>query len=110
MIEVSHTGGQIIISGHAGYAPKGGDIVCEAVTALTQTYVQSIEYLTDDKLRYSLAPGYACIADPHSPEGFLLMQSFLLGLDMLSHAYPDNIKIEGSLGLYTEDYMAGRRP
>ena len=104
MISVEHKGGQITVSGHADYAPKGSDIVCEAVTALTQTYVQSLEYLTDDKARYSMAPGYACISDPHSPEGFLLMQSLLLGLDMLSHAYPDNIKIVGSLGIHVPGY------
>lgn len=99
MISVEHLCGQITIKGHADYAPKGEDIVCEAVSALTQTYVCSLEHLTDDKVKYSLSPGYACISDPHSPEGFLLTQSFLLGLDLLAHAYPEHIHIE-NLGLY----------
>ena len=102
MISVEHLCGQITVKGHADYAPKGYDIVCEAVSALTQTYVCSLEHLTDDKVRYSLSPGYACIADPRSPEGYLLTQSFLIGLDLLAHTYPDYVKIK-HLGLYMNE-------
>ena len=94
MISVEHKGGQVTVDGHAGYAPKGQDIVCEAVTALVQTYIRSLEYLTDDKARYSLSPGHAYIKDPLSPEGFLLMQSFLLGMRLLAEAYPENVEIK----------------
>lgn len=37
------------ISGHAGYAKKGSDIVCSAVSALTVNTVNSIDRLTDAK-------------------------------------------------------------
>lgn len=93
MIVLQRTTGHIAVHGHSGYAPFGQDIVCEAVSALVQTYVASLVKLTDEDPKYTMAPGSADIDNPHSPEGFLLMQSFLLGMNMLAEAYPDNIKI-----------------
>ena len=46
MIEVRIRPERIEISGHAGYAEYGKDIVCAGVTALTQTLIQSIDDLT----------------------------------------------------------------
>ncbi|MCI7181565.1 MAG: ribosomal-processing cysteine protease Prp [Schaedlerella sp.] len=43
MIEVIVHQDGIKISGHAGYAPQGQDIVCAAVSAITQTLIKSIE-------------------------------------------------------------------
>ena len=57
MIEVRIRPERIEISGHAGYAEPGKDIVCAAVTALTQTLIQSIENLTDDKIECRISPG-----------------------------------------------------
>lgn len=59
MIEVRIRPERIKISGHAGYAEPGKDIVCAAVTALTQTLIQSIENLTDDEIEYRISPGKA---------------------------------------------------
>lgn len=39
---------QITVSGHAGYAEKGHDIVCAAVSILIYNLQNSIERLTDD--------------------------------------------------------------
>lgn len=47
-----------IIEGHAGYAEPGKDIVCAAVSALSQTCVMSIENLTDDEYVCSQDNGY----------------------------------------------------
>lgn len=35
------------IEGHAGYAPKGSDIICAAVSALSQTCRISIKYTAE---------------------------------------------------------------
>ncbi|MEG0228779.1 MAG: ribosomal-processing cysteine protease Prp, partial [Lachnospiraceae bacterium] len=57
MIAVNVRNDEITVSGHAGYAPQGQDIVCAAVTALTQTLIKAIQDLTADKIEYSISPG-----------------------------------------------------
>ena len=48
MITVQIRPESLKIRGHAGYAPRGLDIVCAGITALTQTLIHSIEALTHD--------------------------------------------------------------
>ena len=59
MIEVSRSKESIRICGHAGYAEHGKDIVCAAVTALSQTLIMSVEELTDDEIQCEISPGRA---------------------------------------------------
>lgn len=59
MIEVSVREGEIKVSGHARYSAPGYDVVCAGVTALVQTFVRSVENLTEDKIEYELSPGRA---------------------------------------------------
>ena len=53
----------IEISGHAGYAETGKDIVCAGVTALTQTLIRSLEHLTRDEIEYKISSGRADIQE-----------------------------------------------
>ena len=48
MITVKKGRRQITVSGHAGYAEKGHDIFCAAVSILIYNLQNSIESLTDD--------------------------------------------------------------
>lgn len=57
LIEVMVRDDGIRISGHAGYAESGKDIVCSAVSVLVQTLVKSIDDLTDDRLAREIGPG-----------------------------------------------------
>ena len=41
MITVTKTPEKLTVSGHAGYAERGKDIVCEAVTSQVQTLTAS---------------------------------------------------------------------
>lgn len=52
MITVQRKKGQITVSGHAGYAEKGHDIVCAAVSILIYNLQNSIERLTDDTVGF----------------------------------------------------------
>ena len=45
MITIERTQKTLTVSGHAGYAERGKDIVCEAVTSQVQTLTASIEQL-----------------------------------------------------------------
>ena len=95
MIAVSVRKDGIEISGHAGYAEAGKDIVCAGVTALVQTLIKSIEGLTQDKIQYEISPGRA---DIHygdlSEAGQLLIDSFFIGVCAIADEFPDHIRIE----------------
>lgn len=100
MITVNMTANTIKIRGHAGYAPQGQDIVCAGVTALTQTLVESIEGLTGNEIKYDMSPGRVDIEieDPDE-DAQLLMDSFLVGIEMIVDEFPEYIRVEASNGL-----------
>ena len=50
MIEITIGYGYVSIQGHAGYAEHGKDIVCAAVSTLTQVFIDSVDKLTSDFL------------------------------------------------------------
>ena len=52
MINVRAGPGKIKIAGHANYASPGKDIVCAAISTLTQTLKASVEELTEDKIKF----------------------------------------------------------
>ena len=75
------------VSGHAGYAESGEDIVCSAVSALVINAVNSIDRLTDDET--------SSVADEEtgdiefrfkghpSHDARLLLDSMILGLEAI---------------------------
>lgn len=94
MIEVKHSKNKIIISGHAGYAPIGQDIVCAAFSAVLQTFVASAEELTQDEIKTQMAAGKAVIEyGDLSKEGKLLLDSFFIGVRGIASGYPQHIKL-----------------
>ena len=94
MIVVNYHSNGITMSGHAGYAPHGQDIVCAGVSALIQTLIQSIEELTQDKIQYSMQPGMVDIKMRDlSEQAQLLVNSFFVGLRLIADEYPENVAI-----------------
>ena len=94
MIEISITDRTVKISGHANYAPPGKDIVCAAVSVLSQTLIESLERLTDDTITYNIKPGTVDINYRNlSERGKLLLDSFFVGVRMIAAEYPDNVKL-----------------
>ena len=95
MIIITHTHGKIRITGHAGYAPSGQDIVCAAVSALTETFLASIEDLTKDELKCEISAGNAVIQYGNlSDVGQTLLDSFFVGLNMIADNYPAYVQID----------------
>ncbi|MCR5684303.1 MAG: ribosomal-processing cysteine protease Prp [Lachnospiraceae bacterium] len=76
--------------GHAGFARKGKDIVCAALSILTINTVNSIESLTDDAFILDQNPEngymYFRFGDDVVPgrDSLLLLKSFELGVRQLS--------------------------
>lgn len=95
MIVISMTDNIVKIRGHAGYAPRGQDIVCAGVTAITQTLVESIESLTGNEIKYDMSPGRVDIEikDPDE-DAQLLMDSFFVGAEVIADEFPEYVRVE----------------
>lgn len=85
------------IEGHAGYGAKGKDILCSAVTALSFNTVNSIEALTDNKVKADAEKSGKLTFEflsPSDDQGQLLVKSLVIGLTDIYKEYGDEfIKI-----------------
>ena len=84
----------VSLSGHAGYADKGQDIVCAAVTSAVQLTANGITevlghnipvHMAENALRFSIPP------DSHTAMQFL--EALLLHLQLLADMYANCIEI-----------------
>ena len=86
------------VSGHAGFAEEGEDIVCSAVTALSFNAVNSIDAFCKDKIILDKADdsegGYLefYIKNP-SKEADLLLKSYELGIKSICEEYGEHVNI-----------------
>ena len=91
MITVNITQNGLTIDGHAGYAEIGKDIVCAAVSSLTQGLIHSLKALTDDEISYRVASGHAEITYKDlSERGKLLVDSFFIAVSDIQLTYGDD--------------------
>lgn len=83
----------VTVSGHAGYAPAGADIVCAAVTSAVQMAANGITevlglsmpiHVGEDKIAFS-------IPDDSGAQAFL--EALYLHLEVLSQDYKKHIKL-----------------
>lgn len=76
------------VQGHAGYAKKGKDIVCAAVSSLVITTVNALEKFTDDEKKIFVTEDNAVIIvkfkDIPGHDAKLLMDTMILGLKEIS--------------------------
>ena len=85
------------VKGHAFYAPGGSDIVCAAVSILTQTVLFALEDLLGLKTPAMVREGYLLITSPVEIEQekeekyYLLLETMLLGLKETARSYPRHI-------------------
>ncbi|MCR5584326.1 MAG: ribosomal-processing cysteine protease Prp [Lachnospiraceae bacterium] len=78
------------VEGHAGYAKKGQDIICSAVSVLATNTVNSVEALTNDKFSCKQAEdGFLelILVEDVSKESKLLLDSFFLGIEAIVQEY-----------------------
>lgn len=86
---------RISVTGHAGYAPHGQDIVCAAVSTLVQAFIASVEKLTTDKIKVDMAAGKAVIQYGNlSAQGQVLVDSLFVGINMIADEFPDYVRVE----------------
>lgn len=95
MIKVKIKQRKITASGHAGYAPKGQDIVCAAFSVLSLTLDTAVKKLTDDDIQISLESGsMEARWQQISPQGQLLINAYIEGVKALAENYPEYITVQ----------------
>lgn len=94
MINITITKSSITAEGHADYAEYGKDIICAAVSTLAQSFIASIEELTETEVEYKLEPGHIHIKHKDLDEaGELLKRSFYIAVNMISKQYGDYVHL-----------------
>ena len=93
MIDITVQQDRITVSGHAEYAEPGKDIVCAAISTLTQVLIASVEELTTADIKHAVNSGYTVIDIRESTErAQVLIDSFLLGCQMVAEKYPEYVR------------------
>lgn len=89
MITILITQNKIHVSGHANTAPRGSDIVCSAVSALTLTLVRGLREIARMGLCESVEHGNICIEWQNiNDTGKALVDTWFLGICGIAAQYP----------------------
>lgn len=95
MIAVSISKNRIHVSGHANTAPKGSDIVCAGVSALTLSLIRGLKEIAHISLYESVESGNVCIEwQKMNDTGKAMIDMWFLGMCGMAESYP-MIKITG---------------
>ena len=114
MIEITYhlKSNAIEISGHAGYDVLGKDIVCAAVSVLTETLIASVLTLSDSEIHVQKDKGYTKITyDPLTADfSFqVLLRAFFIGVSSVAEAYPDYVHVQAVEDLKSNGKNTGQR-
>lgn len=84
------------VSGHAGYAASGEDIVCAGVTSAVQLTVNGICEVLGVKAQLTVRENQVSLTLPADavPTASLFLEALALHLTLLSEDYPDCISLE----------------
>lgn len=89
MINILVKPDKIHVSGHANMAPKGSDIVCAAVSALTLTLIRGLKDIAGILLYESIEAGNICIEwQTLNDTGKTLIDTWFLGICGIAAEYP----------------------
>jgi len=83
------------VKGHANSAPHGQDLVCSAVSALTQTAVLGIQLHLRRNIRCQAKAGLLALelCDQPDSETQAVLETMLLGLKEIGKIEPEYIRI-----------------
>lgn len=94
MIEVSISCDEIKISGHAGYAEIGKDIVCAGVSVLVYTLEKALQVLCENEIESSESAEETIICLKNiSEKGKVLVDAFFIGIIGIIELYPEYVKL-----------------
>ena len=90
---------RIVCDGHTGYGVQGEDIVCSAISAVTQTAVLGITELVKCPAAFEMQDGELCLILDASineckwQQAELILGTMLLGLSSIQEEYSDYLKL-----------------
>ena len=84
---------QLLVTGHTGYADKGKDIICAAVSVLTESLGQALLDMGAEGIRIKLTDGEARIRFVPSEKTEGAMAVVSAGFRMLAASYPHYVEI-----------------
>lgn len=87
------------MSGHAGYAPRGQDIVCAAVSSLYETLYAANGKLLNNELNIAEWPRSVVIRwqEEISVQTEALLSAFFIGISGIADSYPEYVHIDGDI-------------
>ncbi len=89
MITVLMAPDRLQVSGHANTAPRGSDIVCSAVSALTLTLIRGLKEIACVRLSETVEEGNICIGwQAMTDTGRALVDTWFLGICGIAAEYP----------------------
>lgn len=89
----------VSLNGHAESVDEGYDLVCSAVSAISQTVLIGILDVLKLKLSYSIKDGFLSFSleglpDENIEECQVLMKTMLLGLNSIEMSYGEHINVK----------------
>lgn len=84
-----------VVDGHSGTAPRGEDIVCAGVSALTQTAVLGLNRQLKRELQLVIKPGLMRMSLQDAPDAMTdaVLETMLLGLYEIAKMSSDSVRI-----------------
>ncbi len=85
------------LSGHAGSGPKGHDLVCAGVSAVSQGALNAID---QDGFHIEVKPGKLELIAKSLPNSHdqIVLETVVVQLESLEASYPDCIRLERKCG------------
>ena len=87
-----------LCAGHASYAEAGQDIVCAAVSVLTETAVNALERVAGVRMIVRTGPGFLAARLPETRtddrDADILLSAMTVGLRDIAAQYPDHFRLE----------------
>ena len=83
------------VSGHAGYADSGSDIVCAAVTTAVNMTANGITEIAQNRAEVNVSENEVQLkVEETTDANALLLQSMRLQIELLREQFPKNIRIQ----------------
>lgn len=98
-VDVKRNGvGQIVechFQGHAGAAPYGEDIVCAAISMLSQTSILGLHEVAQQTMEYQMEDGelHILLSEPINESGQAILETMLLGIKNVADQYSDFVRV-----------------
>lgn len=98
MINISLTSRGFSVRGHAMHGRKGYDIVCSAVSALTQTFAEAIEVECKGSVN-DYGGVYSVEVRKPTEESKMLIRALTRGLEHIERDYPKHLQLRIQRGV-----------